>query len=117
MNLSQAYAAARDLLKPLYVDSADVARSAKEGNVVGWHTVHTGIACHLSPDSIPVLNQGEQIATAPSDYTVFCLPDEDIREGDRLTITHLGETAEYDVGTVHLYEINRVCKCKRRGIV
>ena len=75
------------------------------------------LACHLSLDSKPVLQQGEQEATAPAEFTVYFPPEADICEGDRLTITHSGGVSECDVGTVYAYHINRICRCKRRGIV
>ena len=78
---------------------------------------YTALPCHLSLDSKPVLQQGEQVATAPAEFTIYFPPDADICEGDRLTITHSGGVSEYDVGTVHAYHINRICRCKRRGIV
>lgn len=82
-----------------------------------WNKRELTQPCHLSLDSKPVLQQGEQVATAPAEFTVYFPPDADICEGDRLTITHSGSVSEYDVGTVHAYHINRICRCKRRGIV
>lgn len=108
---------ALEALEKLYRDTADVARNTRDGNVVGFKTVHIGLKCHLSLDAKPVLAQGQQIATAPSQYTAYFAPGTDVQEGDRLTVTHMGQTEEYDVGTVHPYDLNLVCRCTRRGIV
>lgn len=110
-------AAARAALQLFYDDRADVYRVALSGNVVEQKRAYTALPCHLSLDSKPVLQQGEQVATAPAEFTVYFPPDADICEGDRLTITHSGGVSEYDVGTVHAYHINRICRCKRRRIV
>lgn len=108
---------ARQALEKLYRDTADVQRNTTSGNVLGFQTVHTGLSCHLSLDSKPVIVQGQQVATAPSQYTAYFAPGADVQEGDRLKITHMGQESWYDVGTVHPYDLNLVCRCTRRGIV
>ena len=103
-------------LSLFYTDTAAVSRITLVDNVEDFAPVLTGIKCHLSLDAKPQLQQGPQVAKASAEYTVYCLPDVDIREGDRLTVTHAGETAQYDVGTVHIYSFNRTCRCRRRGL-
>mgnify|MGYP004675066945 CR=1 FL=1 len=109
--------AARAALQMLYNDRADVYRATLSDNVIETQKIYTALPCHLSLDSKPVLQQGGQVATAPAEFTAYFPPDTDICEGDRLKITHSGSVDEYDVGTVHSYHINRICRCKRRGIV
>ena len=114
--ISNAFAAGRKALQVLYDDVADIYRVSEQSNVIEPELVHEGISCHLSLDSKPVINQGEQVATAESQYTLFCLPEEDIQEGDRVKVTHMGQTHEYDVGTVFVYDLNRLCRCTKRGV-
>lgn len=57
-------AAARAALQLFYDDRADVYRVALSGNVVEQKRAYTALPCHLSLDSKPVLQQGEQVATA-----------------------------------------------------
>ena len=99
-------AAARAALQQLYDDRADVYRVALTGNVVEQRRVYPALPCHLSLDSKPVLQQGEQVATAPAEFTVYFPPDADICEGDRLTITHMpiASTASADAKGGGLYE-------------
>lgn len=104
-------------LQVLYEDSAEVYRIQEQGNALDFQKIHSGIACHLSIDSKPVLQQGEAAATAQSEYTLFCPPDTDIREGDRVQVRHMGKTAWYDVGTAFSYDLNRLCRCTKRGVV
>lgn len=117
MNLTNFFSKAACVLNPLYTDTADVFRNAEQGNVQGFSKALSAVSCHLSLDAKPQLVQGPQTAQAESEFTLYCLPDTDIREGDRLVIWHKGKAAEYDVGTVHRYDLNLVCRCKKRGIV
>ena len=115
--ISKAFAMGRKALQMLYEDKADVYRVKEEDGTIEPALVHEGIMCHLSLDSKPVINQGEEVATAESQYTLFCLPEEDVLEGDRVVVTHMGETHEYDVGTVFVYDLNRLCRCTKRGVL
>ncbi len=115
--LNNAIAQARAKLTMFYEDSAKVYRVSDVDGVVDFALVHEGIACHLSLDSKPTIVQGNQVATAPSEFTLYCQPDTDIQEGDRLEVTHNGNTLEYDVGTVHVYALNRLCRCSKRGVL
>ena len=62
--ISKAFAMGRKALRVLYEDKADVYRVKEEDGTIEPALVHEGIMCHLSLDSKPVINQGEEVATA-----------------------------------------------------
>lgn len=107
----------RKALQRFYADRADVYRVDEQSGIVDRVLVHESISCHLSLNSKPVINQGEETATAQSEYTLYVTPDTDIVEGDRVKVTHMEQTIEYDVGTVFVYPLNRLCRCTKRGVL
>ena len=115
--IENAMQAGRNALQALYTDTADVYRVDEESGTVDFELLHSGIPCHLSPDATPVLTQGEQAAQAQSQYTLYCAPETDIQEGDRLKVTHQGETVECDAGAVFTYDLNKLCRCTKRGVL
>lgn len=115
--IENAMQAGRNALQALYTDTADVYRVDEESGTIGFQLLHSGIPCHLSLNTKPVLIQGEQLAQAQSQYTLYCAPETDIQEGDRLKVTHKGETAAYDVGAVFTYDLNKLCRCTKRGVL
>ena len=115
--IEAAFRTGRNALQALYTDSADVYRVDEESGTIDFQLLHSGILCHLSLNTKPVLIQGEQVAQAQSQYTLYCSPETDIQEGDRLKVTHKEETAAYDVGAVFVYDLNKLCRCTKRGVL
>lgn len=115
--IEAAFKTGRKALQALYTDTADVYRVDEESGTVDFELLHSGIPCHLSLDTKPVLIQGEQVAQAQSQYTLYCSPETDIQEGDRLKVTHKGKLGEYNVGAVFTYGLNKLCRCTKRGVL
>lgn len=113
---SKYFQAGRETLSKLfYTDTVKVYRNTLENNVQAFRPLYEGVKCHLSNGSVPALAQGNQIATADNDLTLYCLPDTDIQEGDRVEVDHMGTVYKCDVGTIFITNLDRRCKCTERG--
>ena len=85
-------AAGKAAVQAQWSDTANVTRKQKVDNVKKDVEIYTGIACHLSQNSKPALEQSDTVATTAAVFTVFVDTDVHLLPGDSLTISHKGQT-------------------------
>lgn len=107
-----------DILATTYEDVMDIYRVVliedEETGVSsrGLKEMSKGVRCALSKSTLPVIDNSMGGATV--DYTVFCRPDVDVKEGDKIVLTRFGKVYELYVGYVMDYVSHKELPVRRK---
>ena len=107
-----------DILATTYEDVMDVYRvvlTEDENTGVssrGLKEVSKGVRCALSKSTLPVVDNS--IGGAPVEYTVFCRPNVDVKEGDKIVLTRFDKVYELYVGYVMDYVSHKEIPVRRK---
>lgn len=83
-----------DILASTYFDSMDVVRSvditSERHHLIDMRdkVIARDVPCELDKESEAFLNNSDVVGVVAS-YTIFCRPNVDVKEGDKLIVNHL----------------------------
>jgi hypothetical protein len=79
-------------VQALWSDTATIVREVDVNQTTESQTVYENIACHLSQSSEPILNTDNAAAMTELEFTLEVDTEVEIKEGDKVTVEHNGQT-------------------------